>query len=764
MADERDERQERNERHDAAEHDERRPAGERGGLGRLFAALVSTGDDEALPDVPEEAPEEADGNTTVLDVEGLSRSLASSPDPMALLSGLVVDVRGRSGAAGAPGDGDAPALPPSPLETHLAARLVEAGLLETDVELPSLHVIRPRTSDLFYLRLDDQRVSYLALLRVMRIEAALNSVLLASHVLPDPNEASLEEIVRAEQRVARSVTAQAADVASRADGPALGEWDVRRALSFGIESFRLPYRLTARFRVNVSRGLAAFELDLVPPEVWAATCYVDGLGVVPATSEMRRRFAADYNARLAVLVAGYAFRVAPQLSEVWVAGVVDTSTDHACHYSGALGRSDLEGVDLSGSFDAAAVLRAAGFALAGPEPGSGPVRQTFSLEDERLCPPGRYDPPELSDRVLGGAAAASLGCGRVDGLAADEAARRRRVASDLVRGLGGSTEQNVRLLLSAAREDGHPDVLDAARRCVSMLVEGALEDDPVAIEEELVDGSDLARACARARDALSSRDVEAARDAVEAALLPVDGLGTYDDTDTVTWRSFDTYAERALYNRLLARPGEECRLVPAAYLEAHMIAAAADLALGLVEGALSHARRAVELAPLSSQASGNLAQCLEAADETEAAEEEARRLLSLAHDPEGLGTGYLCMAQLQWQRGRVLVAQACYQRATRYLGAPAIMAGFALAALVGHVAASAGASLDAGGADSVLRGAGVPLAPTEEVGAALLEAARAATNEGVFPVARDLVRELCALSRDDVLFGLYRSIEDEPDR
>ncbi len=642
---------------------------------------------------------------------------------------------------------------------------MEAGLLETDVELPGVHVIRPRTSGLFYLRLDEQHVAYLAFLRVLRIEAALNAALLASRVLPEPNDASLEDVVRAEQRVTRSVTAQVADVASRAKAPALGEWDVRRALSFGVESFRLPHRLTASFRVNVARGLAAFELDLVPAEVWAATCYVDGLGVVAATTEMRRRAAADYNARLAVLVAAYAFRVAPQLSEVWVAGVVDTPSDHACYYSGALRRSQLDGVDPAGSFDALAALRRAGFALDVEADGAlAPVRQTFSLEDERLCPPGRYDPPELSERVLGATAAEALGCARADGLAVDEQARRRRMASDLVRKLGGSTENNVRQLLSAARADGHDDVLEAARRCAGLLVDGELEDDPLAIEEAFVSGSDLARACSHAKSALAERDPEAALEAVEGALLPVDGLGTYDDADNVTWRSFDSYAERALYNRLLARPDETCRLVPGAYLEAHTLAAAAALALERTDDAVAHARRAAELAPLSSQASSNLAQCLEVADDVAGAEQELARLLSLAHDPMGLGAGYLAMAQLQWRRGRVLVAQACHQKATRYLGTPALVAGLAAAALMESVGVSAGGSLDPEQVDATLRGAGVPLAPTDEVGAALLDAARAATNAGIFPAARDLVRDLCALTRDDVLFGVYRSIEGEPDR
>ena len=48
--------------------------------------------------------------------------------------------------------------------------------------------------------------------------------------------------------------------------------------------------------------------------------------------------------------------------------------------------------------------------------------------------------------------------------------------------------------------------------------------------------------------------------------------------------------------------------------------------------------------------------------------------------------------------------------------------------------------------------------------AAFLEATRAATDAGIFRVARDLLRKLCIISRDDVYFGMLRSVEDEPDR
>ena len=680
---------------------------------------------------------------------------------MALLAGFVVDVRGRIEATALPGSS---ALPPSPLEVHLSTRLAEAGLLETDVELPALHVVRPRTSGLFYLRVDEPRVPELARTRVLRIEAALNDVLLASHVVGESSAATVEELVRAEQRVARSITSQAAEVAARADAPAHGEWEVRRALSYGIEALRLPHRLTARFRVNVTLGIAAFEVDLVRPSVWAQSAYVDGLGVVPATTEMRRRAATDYNARLAVLLAGYALLACPQLREVWVAGVVDGATGHACYYSARLGRALVEALDLDDVRDPLAVLRDAGAALDERDRTLAPVSQGFSLDDELLCPAARHDPVELSGRELSDEAAAALGCRRVSDLATDEAAARRALARELSRSLGSSTEENVRAILGAARASGHPDVLEAAARCVTQLIDATLADDPVAIEEALVAGDDLTRACGRARELLGERDVDGAARLAEEALLPVDGLGTYDGADGTRWLSFASPTERVLYNRLVAPPGERAALMPPAYPEAHTIAAVCDLARGRADEALAHARRASEVAPLSPQAVLNLAQCLEAAGDVDGAEQELARMLSLAHDAESVGVGYLQMAQLQWQRGRVLAAQACYQRATRHLGAPALVAGLAVVALIGHVGASAGGELTAEQADSVLLAAGIPLAPTEAVAGALLEGARAATDAELFGVARDLTRSLCALSRDDVTYGILRSLEDEPDR
>ena len=571
--------------------------------------------------------------------------------------------------------------------------------------------------------------------------------------------------MRLEARCARSIVGPGGRCSRGAarETPARGEWDVRQALSEAIESARVPYRLTARFRVNALGRRAAFEIDLVPPRIWAATTYVDGLGIVSSTTEMRRRAASDYNLRLGVLLAGYALLVAPELEEVWVAGVVDGPVRHDCYYSVRLTRSQLEGVDLEAPLDVWALMRAAGATMDEQNLALAPVRQGFSLDDEALCPARRWDVTELSERVLTPGPAHELGAASVRDLGIDEAAARRRAADELARSLGTSTEQNVRALLAAV-EDAPEDVREAARRCVGALIDGTLEDDPLAIVEALVSGDPLDQGVSRARESFYARDVEAAEQRARDALSAPDGAGSYADGDGFAWRSFGTYADRVLYNRLVAPPDETCRLAPDAYLEGHLIVSACALARGDTGEALVHARLACEVAPLSAQASLHLAQCLEAAGEPRGAADELRRLLSLAHDPETIGLGYLRMAQLQWQEGHVLAAQACYQLACSRLGAPVLVAGLAVVALIGHVGGASNAALSPEQVERALRAEDIPLAPTEEVGTVLMEASRAAVDAELFGVGRDVVRSLCSVLRDDVLFGVYRSLEDEPDR
>ena len=142
-----------------------REAGEKGAAGASVTAEAET----------EAAPSES-----ALDMAALVRELLGSREPLDRLRGFVTDVEGR--AAGDASRQDA--LLPCGRERHLARRLREAGLFDDDVELPGLRVIQPRMTGLVYLRVTDRELPYLAKLRVMALEAALNEARCAA---PSPS-------------------------------------------------------------------------------------------------------------------------------------------------------------------------------------------------------------------------------------------------------------------------------------------------------------------------------------------------------------------------------------------------------------------------------------------------------------------------------------------------------------------------------------------------------------------------------------------------
>lgn len=718
---------------------------------------------EVTPGAPATAETETEAapSESALDMAALVRELLGSREPLGRLRGFVTDVEGR--AAGDASRQDA--LLPCGRERHLARRLREAGLFDDDVELPGLRVIQPRMTGLVYLRVTDRELPYLAKLRVMALEAALNEALL-SQAMPGADPAAGErDLVRDERLLRRSIAEQA-----RTLGPATepddgcGEWGCRRALAYGIEAFQLPFRLKAGFRVNAGAGAAAFELALVPPRVMPGEAWVDELGVVAATGQMRRQMASDYNLRLGLLVAAWAFEGAPTLNEVWVAGTLDTATSHECLYWGRLTRSDLEGIDLGPGLDPAEALRAAGVAMDLDDGALLPVRQGFSLEDELFCPPARYDAPETSDRELPAEAARALGASCVADLGIDEACRRTKAADELTRGITGSTEGNVRLLMSLMTDGADPAMDAACRRVMEGLIEGTLpDDDPLAVAEELARGDALSRAVELGTSRMMAKDVAGAGRAVLDALAPVEDAGTYADGDDVAWRAFGSYVDRVLYNRLTAGAGTRTRLAPAALYQARLIASQTELIQGKAESARGLAAGAAHLAPLSAEAALQLSNCLSALGDNDGATETVRRMLAYAHDSEAIGMGYIRMAQLQWERDRPRVARACLQRAREYVPGPLWAAGMQVMAIMGHALDPEGEPT-AEEARAALLEANVPLAPTKRVSEVFFEGLRASLDQEIFPVARDFMSNLGTMSRDDVYFGILRSLEDAPDR
>lgn len=715
-----------------------------------------------VPETPEQLSAPA---TSTLDFAALSEALVSSDAPLAELKRFVGDIRTREAEEATPA--------PCGLERYAARMLEEAGLFATDVELPPLSVVRPHASHMVYLRCLDQRIPYLAKLRVIRLEAALNALRFASGSLPP--DASMEDAYRLNQGLAHSIAAQAPaldeplDFGEAGQWPD-GEWTVRYGISQAIESLQLPYRLVARYRTNVADGNVAIEFDITPAEAFANSCYVDELGIVPTTGDMRQRASADYGLRLGLLLAASAFRCSERIKHVWVAAVNETATRRSCYLSVDFDRWRFARIDLADLGDLDEIYRSFAAVVRYEDGWLRPVGQGFHLEEERFCPARRYLPVSLSSRHLKGHLAQSLGTDHVSGLSIEEADGRALVATAIMMRLApdsdsDATQKNVRTVMELAGDDPDPTVRSAAERVVRGLVAGTLDSDALAVGEEFVRGDTLTRANDRAKELLMRQKPTEARAALEPLIRTIDKLDTYADSDTVIYRYFNSYVERALFNRMEgARTQATVMLVPDAYYEAHLLLSVTLLMEGNHERALAHALRLVELAPLDARSHLHAARCFEMLDRDDDAVAQLTTLLMCAHEPQGLGLAYYRMAFFQWKRGNIAAAHACYQCAMRYLPGAAPMMAMELSVLYLQNPDAIETNANEQDIEDALVEAHIPIAPTEKTSELFYDCARASLDAEIFPVARTFARILAAFSGDDVIAGVLRSLEDEPDR
>lgn len=717
------------------------------------------------------APEQA------FSFDELLRSLLLADDPMAVLKELVNDVNYRRAKD------EATVLP---VERFLMLRLLEADLFDEE-ELPPVQVVLLGHSHLLYLRCASESLAYGSFLRILRIEATLNELCFAFEHLPDLASASKQDLFRLSQRVINSICAQAPTV-DTADwsylampwqsswGPTQrGEWAVRHAISDAIESVRLPFRLTARFRSNVAQGDVALEFDATPAAAFARSACVGDLGIVPTTHDMRRREASRYAARVGLLLAAHAFAASDRVRRVWVSAVSDTPARHECWYSVCLDRRAFSHVRLAALADPVAALRSLGASLNLDGDALLPTTPLFYLEDERFCPPMRHDLWQLSERTLPPAATLALGTHRVSGLVIHEELPRTLAAERVVRSLfeqgddlGTSAERSVRAVLDAARATSDLTVWSAAERMASKIVAGTLElADPEAVRDELVEGDELTKSVNRAQRLLTGQRPSEALSLLRQTLKPLEEHGRYADTSAIAYRCFDSFAERVLHNRLFARDHRTVALVPDVYLLAHLMASSLHQVLPAEQGgdlrlAIAHARRAVEVAPLNAPAHLGLASCLQDAGDLAAAEDQLRAYLRCAFHPQGIALAYARMATLRAEADDARTTQACYQRCVRVVPGflPYVLAQCQALMLQGLRFAE---EMGPDAVDAALESLDIPLAPTEQISYYLMAGACAAIDAEVFPVARDLMRTVEALTGDDVMRGIRNSLELEPD-
>lgn len=777
-------------------------------------APVTSQTDKTL--VNSEAPltPENDGEpsfrSSQLDFSTFAEKLLDSPDPLAELKLIAAEINLREKFFGAPSLKEAPLdsfvadpvehtveqtespseqkedagidehteepLRPSGAELFLAHRLYESGIFDEKIVLPHVHIVRPRASQMFYLRVEQGQLPYPALLVILRVEAALNALRFAYNYYDNPQDVSEEDIVVLQQRISASITAQAAPIDTPIDfadkSEADGEWAVRHFISTAIESLQLPYRLNVSWRTNVADGNVAMEIQMTPADVFPHMWVVPGLAEdtkrVKATRMMRRQMASAYVIRLALLLAAHAFRASSKIKHVWVAAVADDATRHRCYLSVDFDRWRFAKTDLNHTDDLEKIMQPFCPVMRLEEGFLRPVTQHFSLSQGRFCPPRRFESVSLSARKLPGQLASALGTDHVSGLAINESEKRELIADDILRHLIGpaqknATQHNVRAILDLAGDDPDPSVRSAAERTANALVRGAIVAEPQAVVEEFVAGDVLSRACAQARSALQKKNPAAALSVLNAALEPLETAGAYSDSSQVAWRYFSNFVDRALFNRRHSTTGQSLMLIPDTYYQAHALAAAAELAEGHPKRAKVHAEELVRIAPVDTHAKLQLVRCYEALGDDESAVEWLSKLLDEAHDPQSIGTAYYRMAFFQWKRGNILAARACYQQAIHFVPAAMQTIAMELATLELQTGSKdVREPLEPQELQTILKTHHIPDAPNDDVAEVFLECAQASLDAEIFPVARNFLSTMAAFNSDDIIVGMMNSLESFP--
>ncbi len=653
-------------------------------------------------------------------------------------------------------------------------------------KLLRFEVVLPRHTNLYYLRSQMQTLPYGSLLRLLRVEATLNALHFAQDYYQDLNSIEMEDIYRLWQRTANSICGQVTDV-DTADwsylampwqvpyGPSeLGEWAVRQAISEAIESVQVPYRLEARYRCNVSSGDVAIEFNATPSSAFPRHAFVHGLGIIPTTSEMRSRESSKYAARIGLLLANHAFRSSPKIRRVWIAAITQTPSSRKCLYSACIGRRAFSGVHMSSVSDPLQALRSVGASLKESRGTLLPTDPTFYLEDELFCPPKRHDLWTLSERQLPVAAAHSLGANRVSGLVIHEELPRVLAADDMLRHLAApdspsATEESVRSILNVARKTSDMSVWSAAERVTTKLVDGALSlDDADALRKELVEGDELHKCVQKAQRLFLAQEPNRALDVLSPIIEAIDASGRYEDTHAIVYRCFGSFAERVIYNRVNARDKRSVVLVPDAYLVAHLLMSAAFASLpaemgGSLQKALSHARKALRIAPLNVSANLGAVACMEALDDFEGALTLLKEYLEHAHRPQNVGLAYYHLGTIERELGNAEVCKACYLRSANFFPPLIPFISSELQSMLQDANGFDPQDLEQERFDKILTDEGIPLAPTARTSYMLYDGATASVDAEVFPVAQDLMRILEAYTGDDVLRGIRNSLEYEPD-
>lgn len=751
---------------------------------------------------------------------------------------------------------------PVAIERFAAHALRHSGLFDNAVTLPDLVFVRLNATGFFYIRSKQQAFAPEAKQYILRIEQALNAIVLIDQKLHEPqvkdtdastnsmdacgltNEEAYSylqdyatNILALEKKLRTSSDARAnasgyADTSANADARTdsttnASEWAVRHFISYALETLALPIRLEANWRVNVAAGNIGLTFEAPTQSLFPPFLTINKQ-LVKATPEMLNMCASAYTLRLGVLLASICFDASPQIQHVWIAAERKMHMQTQTLLSVDFDRARFENAYREDTSDLVGFYRAFVPSYSLENCSLQPTSPLFSLDEARFCPEARYGSMYDSTKKLNTAQAHALGCTHASHLAIEEDEKRAEIMRALVPKLLSCDQENacshnVSVLMELANNTPDEAVRKACKRSAKSLIDGTLENTPGAIAKAFVHGDELNVAVGRAVAACNKNDFTSCIEVLTPCLKAIDKQGLYQDSDLIKWRYFNNYIDRALYNKqyeqvelqqtirdvrlkALELKGPKLEnlsqsldfpslmnvdfsandtsgkgfgtrasaptpsttqelslmLVPDAYYECLLGLSVAWAQLEHFDKALDYVARLIKIAPVDAQAHVQLIKCLMGLGHVKEAKAELYQYMEIAYAPEALALCYYQMSRIQIMENHKLAAEACLASAMHYMPH--------LSQIV-QIEFPDGSTTDLKGfrdrlskkeLREILKTQDIPPAPTPEIKHFVYEGTKASIDAGLFGVARNFASFLGILASDDVVMGIIRSIEKDP--
>lgn len=384
----------------------------------------------------------------------------------------------------------------------------------------------------------------------------------------------------------------------------------------------------------------------------------------------------------------------------------------------------------------------------GRDGGLQPVSGKFNMRDEQFAPLGSQDEPELEDVDFNEETAAILGADHVTGLSIQRADLLERAMSDFRR-LSANQElgsaSKARKAMDVVQLIDDPELSQLAPHITSALI------DDKAVPDLHFDLSEqLDRDRIKARDTLFSSDVSGAFEIEQDAVAKMDALFASSKNQHAVPRYFNSYAERVVYNRLFATPGEHTLLIPDNLFYAHLELADLMSQFKQTSQALQHLNAMVSYAPAYPLSHLKLAVQLAVGEDWSGARAATLNALQVALDRSDAAFAYYRFAYAAWMRDEFAVAAGAYIMAEHISPGRISMLKNELEELTAR-ADSQCIAVPKNYRDAciVLREEGLPVWPHTKVATIVRQAARVLVDAGLFVPARTLSVAAARMNDDE---------------